>query len=126
MKSTAFVAADKVRSVHEKCVREIQADSLMTKYVETDTLTNLLTADKDEAAIINVAHVKQVEFAVMQFAYSEIAVKLNTSRSGLKIASMSKVGGLRQEQQNSLSAIVKRTLADFKDQGFSVIAVSCP
>ena len=62
----AFVAADKARSVHEKCVREIQADSLMTKYVETGTLTNLLTADKDKAAIMNVTHVKQVEFAVVQ------------------------------------------------------------
>ena len=29
----AFVAADKARSVNENIVREIQADSLMTKYV---------------------------------------------------------------------------------------------
>ena len=93
----AFVAADKARSVHDNCMGEIQVDSLVTNYIETVTLTNLLTADKDEAAIMNVAHVKHVDFAAMQAAYCKILAKLNTNRSGLKIASMSKVGELTQE-----------------------------
>ena len=71
-------------------------------------------------------HVKQVEFAAIQVAYCDIPVKLNTNRGGLKMASTSEAGDLTQEQQDTLSAIVNRTLADFKDQGFGVSAVSCP
>ena len=81
-----FVASDKARSAHEKCVEEIQADSLMTKYAETGTLTNSLTALKDEAAIMNVAEVKHVEFAVMQAAYCKVLP--NQSKILLKNAAM--------------------------------------
>ena len=42
------------------------------KYVDTGTFVNLLTAVKDEAAIMNVAEVKHVQFAVILAACCEV------------------------------------------------------
>ena len=62
---------------------------------------------------MNVAHVKHVEFAVIRGAYCDVPTKSNTSV--VQNVAMTKLSELTQEQQDKLSAIVKRTLPDIKD-----------